>query len=413
MGYVRRQAVIAALTANAVHPLPGFRVGVPAFFAGWLTGELAPHLMAITAADTAHQLARGRRDPVGLALAGATAAGLGFLVSQGRRAVEVAEDALVEGIGVDYAEQLDEAPSPADLATPWRRVVNPFRFGRERRRAGVEVHRDIQYAPYGKRGMLDIYTSANTPASGAPVLLQVHGGGWTIGKKEQQGLVLMERLAAKGWVCVAINYRLAPRDRWPAQIIDVKQAIAWIKEHIAGYGGDPDYVAITGGSAGGQLTALAALTANDPAFQPGFEDADTTLQTAVPFYGGYDMTGTSGLRHVEPFRDLFLAKRIMPRPYDEAPEIYEAASPLFRITPDAPDFLVIHGRNDTLFGVDQAREFVARMRETSKRTVVYIELPHAQHAFDLFPTIRSLHIVRAIDRYLHWHWNTWRRERVS
>ena len=74
----------------------------------------------------------------------------------------------------------------------------------------------------------------------------------------------MQHLAAKGWVCVAINYRLAPRDPFPAQIIDVKRAIAWIREHIAEYGGDPDYIAITGGSAGGHLTALAAVTPNDP-----------------------------------------------------------------------------------------------------------------------------------------------------
>ncbi len=412
-GYVARQAVTAALTANAIRPLPGFRVGVPAFFAGWLTGELAPHVLALTAADTAGHLARGRRDPLGLALAGASAAGLGYLIGQSRRAVEVVEEALTEALGVDYVEQLNQAPSPADLAVPWRRVANPFRFGRERRRAGVEVHRNVPFAPYGKRGMLDIYTSTNTPKSGAPVLLQVHGGAWMISKKEEQGLALMEHLAAKGWVCVAVNYRLAPRDPWPAQIVDVKQAIAWIKEHIAEYGGDPDYIAITGGSAGGHLTALAALTPNDPDFQPGFEDADTTVQVAVPHYGVYDFAGVSGLRQVELMRDQFLAKRVVQQPYAAVPEVYEAASPLLRVTAEAPDFFVLHGRNDTLVGVEQARQLVARLRETSKQSVVYAELPHAQHAFDVFPSIRSQHVVRAIDRYLHWHWNSWRRERAA
>ena len=61
--------------------------------------------------------------------------------------------------------------------------------------------------------------------------------------------------------------------------------------------------------------------------------------------------------------------------------------------------------------VDQARLFVQELRRTSKRSVVYAELPGAQHAFDVFPSIRSSHIVRAIDRYLHWHWNQYRRER--
>ena len=97
------------------------------------------------------------------------------------------------------------------------------------------------------------------------MLLQVHGGAWTLGEKEHQGRPLMNQMAAKGWVCVAINYRLSPRDPWPAHIVDVKRAIAWVRDNIADYGGDPDYLVITGGSAGGHLAALAALTPGDPA----------------------------------------------------------------------------------------------------------------------------------------------------
>ncbi|UMG92330.1 alpha/beta hydrolase [Nocardioides sp. TF02-7] len=261
--------------------------------------------------------------------------------------------------------------------------------------------------------MLDVYTSDRTPTSGAPVLLQVHGGAWVTSRKEEQGLPSCSTWPPRGWVCVAVNYRLAPRDPWPAQIEDVKRAIAWVKDNIADHGGDPDYLAITGGSAGGHLAALAALTPNDPALQPGFEDADTSVQVAVPHYGVYDLAGASGIRHVEVMRDTLLAKHVMQVPYAEAPEVYEAASPLLRVTADAPDFFVVHGAVDTLVGVDQARQLVARLREVSKRTVVYAELPGTQHAFDVFPSIRSQHVVHAIDRYLHWHWNTWRREQTS
>ncbi|KRC58955.1 MULTISPECIES: alpha/beta hydrolase [unclassified Nocardioides] len=413
MGFVRRQAITAALTANAIRPLPGFRAGIPAFFAGWITGELAPHLLGLTAADAAAHLSRSRRDWRGLALAGGSAAGLAYLIGQSRQAVKDAEDALVEGLGVDYVEQLDAKPTPADLATPWRSLVNPFAFGRAARRAGIEVHRDIRYTSYGRRGLLDVYTSEVTPASGAPVLLQVHGGGWTIGNKDQQGLPLMQHMAAKGWICVAINYRLAPRDPWPAQIVDVKAAIAWIKDNIADYGGDPDYVAITGGSAGGHLTALAATTPNAPEFQPGFESADTSVEAAVPYYGVYDWAGVSGLRSAALMRDKFIAPRVVKRRFRDEPEVFEQASPLLRVTPDDPDFFVIHGSRDTLVDPGQARAFVAALRQTSKRTVVYAELPGAQHAFDIFPSIRSQHLVRATDRFLTWHWNNWRRERLS
>ena len=411
MGFLRRQAITAALTANAIRPVTGFRVGIPAFFAGWLTGELAPHVLAVTAADAALHSTGSRRNVAGLALAGASVAGLAYLIAESRKVQTEAEDALVEAIGADYVEQLDAAPTPAELATPWRQLVYPFRM----RSTAVKVQKNIPYdGNHGRRGLLDVYTpAAGVPEGGAPVLLQIHGGAWTIGNKDQQGIPLMQHLAAKGWVCVAINYRLSPRDPFPAHVIDVKRAIAWIKEHIAEYGGDPDYIAITGGSAGGHLTALTALTPGDKDWQPGFEDADTSVQVAVPHYGVYDFAGSTGLRSAVQLRDRFLGKRILQTTWAEHPELFEAASPILRITPDAPDFFVLHGSYDTLVPVEQARLFVEKLRQTSKRSVVYAELPGAQHAFDIFPSIRSAHIVRAVDRYLHWHWAQYRREHAD
>lgn len=403
MPFLRRQLVTTALVANALRPPPGFRAGIPVFFAGWLTGELAPHLLTLTAADAAAHVTRGRRDKAALAVAALNAAGLAYLVVGSRKVREHVEEALTEGLGVDYVEQLDDEPTPADLAVPWRQLATPFRF----RARGITVEKDIAFSDAGKRGLLDVYRPEGD-ISNAPVLLQVHGGGWTIGNKDQQGLPLMHHLAAKGWVCVAINYRLAPRDAFPAHVIDVKKAIAWIREHIGEYGGNPDYIAITGGSAGGHLAALAALTANDPEYQPGFEDADTSVQVAVPHYGVYDFAGATGLRSAELMRDRFLGPRVLKKRFADDPHPFEAGSPILRITEDAPDFFVMHGAHDTLVSVEQARQFVDKLRRTSRRTVVYAELPGTQHAYDVFHSIRSAHVVRAIDRYLHWHWNTWR-----
>ena len=73
------------------------------------------------------------------------------------------------------------------------------------------------------------------------------------GEQTGQAHPLFSHLAQPGWVCVAINYRLSPNSEWPSAIIDVKQAIAWVKEHIAQFGGDSGFIAITGGSAGGHL----------------------------------------------------------------------------------------------------------------------------------------------------------------
>jgi acetyl esterase/lipase len=406
-----RSLLYAALTANAIRPLPGFRTGIPSFFAGWITNEMAPHWLAVATADAATHLTGKRRDPVALALTAASVAGLGYLIHLSRRDQQTAEAALTEALGAEYGEQLDRLPTPAELRTPWRSLVNPFRTFRHPS-ADIRVERGIPYGEAGRRNHLDIYLPAEG-AENAPVLLQVHGGAWILGKKEEQGIPLMQHLAAKGWICVAINYRLSPRDPWPAQAVDVKKAIHWIRQNIASYGGDPGYIAITGGSAGGHLCALTALTPSAPEWQPGFEDADTAVQVAVPHYGVYDFAGSTGTKAATKLRDLFLADWVMKTTWEEHPEVFEDASPILRITPDAPDFFVIHGAHDSLVPVDQARQFVTRLREVSKRSVVYAELPGAQHAFDIFPSIRSAHIVRAIDRHLHWHWNQYRRERDS
>ncbi len=407
MSFLRRQGVIAALTANALRPPPGRHAGLATFAAGWFTGELAPQVLALTLADTAVHLSplhRGPRSRLGLTLAAASVLGLGHLVRQGHRTRQQVEDALVEGLGVEYVEQLDAPPTPAELAVPWRRLLNPFRMTDPR----VRVDRDIAYSTYGRRGLLDVYRPAEGRLAQAPVLLQVHGGAWTTGRKDRQAIPLMQHMAARGWVCVAINYRLSPRSAFPDQVIDVKRAIAWVKEHIGEYGGDPDYLVITGGSAGGHLAALAAVTPNEPEWQPGFEEADTSVQAAVPHYGVYDFAGSTGLRNAVGMRDAFLAPRVMQTTWERDPGLFEAASPILRVDGDEPDFFVIHGTHDTLVDVGQARAFVDRLRRVSKRSVVYAELTGAQHAFDTFPSIRSSHVVRAVDRYLTWHWNSWR-----
>jgi len=405
--YARRQAVLAALAANAIRPVGGRLGSVPAFAAGWLTSELAPQLLAASAADTATELLwrrpRGRGSNLGLTLGLASAGALGYLVYAARRAPEQVEAALVEGLGADYAARLDPA-QPADLAVALSEVARPFRLSDPER---VKVHRNVSYVEGGRRAKLDVYVPRDVDLSEAPVLIQVHGGGWTIGTKEEQGLILMHRMARRGWVCVSVNYRLAPRHVWPTQIVDVKRAIAWVREHIADYGGDPSYLAITGGSAGGHLAALAALTPDVAEFQPGFEEADTSVAACVPFYGVYDLGGLTEDRHAVDMRDRFLAPWVFKKDPTEHLDDFVAASPLAHVRKDAPDFFVIHGANDSLVSVRQARAFVAALREKTDATVTYAELPGTQHAFEVFSSIRSQHVIRAVQRWLEWQRATW------
>jgi acetyl esterase/lipase len=235
----------------------------------------------------------------------------------------------------------------------------------------------------------------------------VHGGGWSVGDKEHQGIPLMLHMAARGWVCVAVNYRLSPRDAFPAHLVDVKRAIAWVREHGPSYGADPSFLAVTGGSAGGHLAALVALTPGDTEYQPGFEHADTSVQAAVPHYGVYDFAGAIGTRRSRQLRDLFLGPRVLfEDPRTHLAE-FEKASPLARVRADAPPFFVIHGSSDSLVEVAQARAFVDALRAVSHEPVAYAELPGTQHAFDVFPSIRSAHVVRGVDRFLRATYDRW------
>jgi acetyl esterase/lipase len=83
---------------------------------------------------------------------------------------------------------------------------------------------------------------------------------------------------------------------------------------------------------------------------------------------------------------------------------FRRASPLVRVNAEAPPFFVVHGHHDSLVAVTQAREFVRRLREVSREPVAYAELPGTQHAFDVFPSIRSAHVVRGVDRFLRWNY---------
>jgi acetyl esterase/lipase len=372
----------------------------PYFLSAWVTGELALFHIAWQAVATLVFIALGALDtwPGRLGLGITLCSWAGLLLDQRRasKAPAVLEAALRAGLGDDYRNAIDQdlaARLPAGLR--FGQLARPFHF----RDRAVERVSDLPYGPAGPRNLLDVYRLADQPPQPMPVLLQVHGGGWVYGHKQQQALPLMYHLAARGWVCVSINYRLGPRATWPDPIVDVKRAIGWIREHIGEYGGDPNFLVITGGSAGGHLSSLAALTANDPEYQPGFEDVDTSIDACVPLYGVYDLLDRHGSR-VKQGMEWFLTRVLMKRPPSEAREMWDRASPVSRVTADSPPMFVIHGTYDSLVFIDDAHELVRELREVARNPVVYAEVPGAQHAFDCFHSVRADATVNAIGRFL-------------
>jgi len=405
--------VIGALfTFNAYLPRPPRGLlGIPSFFAGWLTSELSVHHFAWQLAATVFFVAVGALDAwpgqLGLGITLLSWAGLLALVPVSARSEAIVEDALIGALGPDYRN----AAAPGehrDPVEPPGRLIVPFRFSHP----DVESIRDLRYAPgAGRRHLLDVHRPRR-PVEGAPVLLQIHGGGWVIGDKREQALPLMMQQASRGWICVASNYRLSPKATFPDHLVDVKLAIRWIREHIAEYGGNPEFIAITGGSAGGHLSSLAALTGNDPEYQPGFEAIDTSVRACVPFYGVYDWANRFGLAGHERI-EKFLEHMVMKTPLADDRRGWEKASPSCRVHPDAPPFFVIHGSHDSLADVEEARRLVALLRETSKAPTAYAEIPGAQHAFELFHSVRSRYVVRAVGRFLGYVYAGYRSRRAG
>jgi len=385
--------------ANGVRPLgrQGYRT-VANFAFGWPTTELTPLYLAGSTLSALRRGIRGdfagRRGRIALAIHVIGWALLVLLIRRNVRSEPYFEAGLEAELGAGYRE-LAATSAPALAAA--RDHGGIFATGWSRHRyveKGI-----VRYGPHGRANMADIWRRADLPRDArAPVLLQVPGGAWSIGMRRPQAYPLMSHLAERGWVCISIAYRVSPRHTWPDHMVDVKRALAWVKANIADYGGDPEFVAMTGGSAGGHLCALAALTPNDPKFQPGFEDADTSVVAAVPFYGVYDLTNRDGTGRAD--MDGMLERLVLKASRTDAFDVWEQASTMSWVSHDAPPFFVIHGQNDSLVPVDQARSFVAMLRAASPNPVAYAELPGAQHAFEVFDSPRTLFTSGAVHRFL-------------
>ncbi len=395
-----------AFTLNARRTLRWRIAVVQSFFAAWLTIELAPQLLVLHLAGVGIFVAAGGAAEwpgwIALVISAVSALLLIGFVRESFRSEALFADALKDVMGPEESKQL----------LRWRDFANPFKLWSRR----IHRTRNLPYAaPGGRRLRLDIWRSKEQKEEGRPCLLYVPGGGWSalVTNKNQQGKPLLIEMVARGWVCFAINYPVSPRAKFPDHIVAVKRAIAWIREHAQEYGGDPSFLMISGDSAGGHLSSLAALTPGDPDFQPGFEDADTTIQAAAPVYGVYDFTGAM-LDELDPWMRRhkkgmlrFLERAVVQRRLGKDRDFFERISPWYRVNADAPPFFVIHGSMDSLTLVAEARAFAARLREVSRAPVVYVELPGAQHAFNTFISIRSLYAVRATARFADWAYERW------
>ncbi len=343
------------------------------FFVSHLVNELPGLALGALLAGTVLALIGGHPisagDGVLLALAALSALGLLEVIRRGLMTAPVVEASLDQ-----------------ELGSGWRSAAGPARRSRRLRLARemlaplpmrprhIQRIRNLTYGEAGRRNRLDVYRPRGSVGGARPVLIHFHGGHFQMGGKSREARPLLHRLAGHGWVCISANYRLGAPGRFPNSLIDAKRVISWARTHAAEYGADPSMLIVAGSSAGAHLAAMAALTPNEPTFQPGFEDADTAVSAAVCLYGYYGERGAGAL----------------------------PSSPQAYLSHDAPPFLVAHGVNDPLISIEHADQFVQRLRARSTRTVIYLRLPGAEHSFDLFHSPRFDAVIDGIERFAIW-----------
>ena len=299
---------------------------------------------------------------IGFAFAALASAGLVPLRRRALGTGPALERALDEGLGSDWRNEVDpelplasvvDPPSPASCShrSPLAATVSSGSgTSATALRAGETCSMSIAIAPIVRAAQR---SSTSTVVASSLAASDSEHATSSIGSPAPAG-------------CASVR-TTAPD--FPDQLTDMKRMISWTREHAGEYGADPAAVFLAGSSAGAHLASLAALTPDDPRFQPDFESADTSVAGAITLYGYYGPVASGD----------------------------PPSSPLAYVTTKAPPYFVVHGDQDSLVVVDDARRFVEQLRAASSNPVVYAELPGAQHGFDLFRSRRFETVVDAIE----------------
>jgi acetyl esterase/lipase len=207
--------------------------------------------------------------------------------------------------------------------------------------------------PYTRAGDVELKLDMAAPAEGSgpfPGVIVIHGGGWRAGNKKDVRPMLAE-LARRGYVAVSPQYRFCPRDKFPAQVHDVKAAIRWMRSHAKEHRIDADHIGATGGSAGGHLSLMLGVTGPGDGLEGNAPpDAPSSrVQAVVNYFGPTDFTAPDIPPPTDPLVRDFLGASPA-----EAPETAKRASPVSFVSKDDPPILTFQGTKDPLVPHTQA-----------------------------------------------------------
>ncbi len=212
----------------------------------------------------------------------------------------------------------------------------------------------------GKPLAMDISVPSPRPTAPAPAVIYVHGGGWEHGSKAGGGFLeqLRPQLSAKGFVVASIDYRLAPADKWPAQIVDAKCAVRYLRAHASTYGIDTQRIGAWGGSAGGHLVSLLGTADASAGFDVGeWPSESSRLQAVADLFGPADLTVSAW-----PSDPTAVITDVFGVAPGSASDVLAKASPVTWISRDDPPFLILQGDADQTVPASQSQGFAAKLQ---------------------------------------------------
>jgi acetyl esterase/lipase len=258
----------------------------------------------------------------------------------------------------------------------------------------IRVERDVNFLPTNRKQKADLYFPREIAKDKKlPAVVIIHGGGWVGGKKDAaREINIGSTLARNGYVAMSIEYILSDKKQavWPTNLWDCKTAVRWLRKNAERLGIDPDRIGVIGGSAGGHLAAMVALTTTSDGLDPAepFGEVSCRVKCCVDFYGIADL-GT--------YHDVTM----LGKTFAEAPELYRTASPVTYIRSNSVPLLICHGTADTTVSVKQSELFAEKLAQGGAPHQLVL-IPEAVHTFDLQPPQRDLRplVLQFLDRHL-------------
>lgn len=267
----------------------------------------------------------------------------------------------------------------------------------------VRIEKDVAYLPPGRTEKADLYLPPEFESGKKyPGIVIIHGGGWTTGDKgAPREINIGTTLASHGYVCMSINYLLGTKEiiPFPQNIQDCKRAVRWLRKNAERFQLDTNQIGAIGGSAGGHLAALLAVSGPETGIDPP-EDAEypCRIQAVVPMYPHMASSWEAGVgdKHV-----VYTKMWLFDKSQAEAPALWDSASPIKQLSPDDPPMLILHGTADTTTPLDQSTRF----HEAAKKIGIPSDLIIIEglgHSFHLQPKQRDLRpeVIAFFDKHL-------------